>query len=50
MGRFEVGLVLNTGQWGPERTLPHWSELRDMALRAETLGFDTVWTLSLIHI
>ncbi len=41
---FEVGVVLNTGQWGPERTVAHWSELRAMALRAEALGFDTVWT------
>ena len=44
MSRFEVGIVLNTGQWGPERTLARWSELREMALRAEALGFDTVWT------
>ena len=44
MSSFEVGIVLNTGQWGPERTLAHWSELRAMALRAEALGFDTVWT------
>lgn len=44
MTRFEVGVVLNTGQWGPERTLARWSELREMALRAEALGFDTVWT------
>ena len=44
MGSFEVGVVLNTGQWGPERTLARWSDLREMALRAEALGFDTVWT------
>ena len=44
MSRFEVGIVLNTGQWGPERTLARWSELREMALRAEAIGFDTVWT------
>jgi hypothetical protein len=28
VGRFEVGLVLNTGQWGVERKLAQWSELR----------------------
>ncbi len=44
MSRFEIGVVLNTGQWGPERTTAPWSELREMALRAEALGFDTVWT------
>ncbi len=44
MGRFDVGVVLNTGEWGPERNLAHWAELRAMALRAESLGFDTVWT------
>lgn len=44
MSRFEVGVVLNTGEWGPERTLARWSALREMALRAEAIGFDTVWT------
>jgi alkanesulfonate monooxygenase SsuD/methylene tetrahydromethanopterin reductase-like flavin-dependent oxidoreductase (luciferase family) len=44
MGRFEVGIVLNTGQWVPELAQARWSELRAMALRAEALGFDTVWT------
>lgn len=44
MSRFEVGVVLNTGEWGPERALARWSALREMALRAEALGFDTVWT------
>lgn len=44
MSRFEVGVVLNTGQWVPELAQARWSELRAMALRAEALGFDTVWT------
>jgi len=44
VGRFEVGIVLNTGQWGPGQVQAGWSELRAMALRAEALGFDTVWT------
>src|SRR5690349_22058373 len=43
MGTFEVGLALVPGQWGPERTTARWTEVRDMALRAEALGFDTVW-------
>ncbi len=43
MGTFEVGVVLVTRHWGPERTLPRWADVRDMALRAEALGFDTVW-------
>ena len=43
MGKFEVGLVLVTRHWGPDRTLPRWADVRDMALRAEALGFDTVW-------
>jgi len=44
VGTFEVGVVLNTGQWVPELAQARWSELRAMALRAEALGFDTVWT------
>lgn len=43
MGTFEVGFVLVTRHWGPERTLPRWADVREMALRAEALGFDTVW-------
>jgi alkanesulfonate monooxygenase SsuD/methylene tetrahydromethanopterin reductase-like flavin-dependent oxidoreductase (luciferase family) len=44
VGAFEVGVVLNTGQWVPELAQARWPELRAMALRAEALGFDTVWT------
>jgi alkanesulfonate monooxygenase SsuD/methylene tetrahydromethanopterin reductase-like flavin-dependent oxidoreductase (luciferase family) len=43
VGRFEVGIVLYTGQWGPDRTVVHWAELREQALRAEAIGFDTLW-------
>ena len=43
MGRFEVGFVLVTRHWGPERTLPRWTDVRQMALRAEAIGLDTVW-------
>jgi alkanesulfonate monooxygenase SsuD/methylene tetrahydromethanopterin reductase-like flavin-dependent oxidoreductase (luciferase family) len=44
VSRFEVGIVLNTGQWVPGLPPARWSELREMAVRAEALGFDTVWT------
>ena len=43
MTRFEIGLALTIGQWGPDRTTVRWTELRDMAVRAEALGFDTIW-------
>jgi len=43
LGRFDVGLVLVTRHWGADRTLPRWADVRDMALHAEALGFDTVW-------
>jgi alkanesulfonate monooxygenase SsuD/methylene tetrahydromethanopterin reductase-like flavin-dependent oxidoreductase (luciferase family) len=43
VNRFEVGLALTIGQYGPERTTARWIDIRDMAVRAETLGFDTVW-------
>lgn len=44
MGAFEVGLVLVTGQSGPERVTQRWTDLRAMALAAEQMGFDTVWS------
>ena len=40
----EVGVVLVTGDAGAERRTARWDDLRHMALRAEALGFDTVWT------
>ncbi|MFN8622948.1 MAG: LLM class flavin-dependent oxidoreductase, partial [Chloroflexota bacterium] len=43
MGGFEIGLVLPLMQEGAERTTRRWSEIRAIALRAEALGFDTVW-------
>ncbi len=36
-------MVLVTRPWGPDRTLPHWADVRELALRAEALGFDSVW-------
>lgn len=44
MRSFEIGVVLDTGQYGADRVTPRWSDLRDVALRVEAIGFDTVWT------
>jgi alkanesulfonate monooxygenase SsuD/methylene tetrahydromethanopterin reductase-like flavin-dependent oxidoreductase (luciferase family) len=41
---FEIGVVMPIAQFGPERTTARWPELREMALRAEAMGFDTIWT------
>ena len=44
MGRFELGVVVPVQQYGPERVTTHWSRIREFALRAEEIGFDTIWT------
>jgi alkanesulfonate monooxygenase SsuD/methylene tetrahydromethanopterin reductase-like flavin-dependent oxidoreductase (luciferase family) len=44
MAPFQIGIVLPIAQFGPERTTARWPELRAMALRAEAIGFDTIWT------
>ena len=44
MPPFEIGLVIITGQTGPERTTQRWSDIRAMVLAAEAMGFDTVWS------
>lgn len=44
MRTFEVGVVLPLMQFGPDRTTARWSAIRAMALRAEEIGFDTIWT------
>jgi alkanesulfonate monooxygenase SsuD/methylene tetrahydromethanopterin reductase-like flavin-dependent oxidoreductase (luciferase family) len=44
MRSFEIGVVLPLNQSGEDRTTPRWSLIREMALRAEAIGFDTVWT------
>jgi len=41
---FEIGLAIIAGQYGPDRVTARWTEIRDLALRAEALGFDTVWS------
>jgi alkanesulfonate monooxygenase SsuD/methylene tetrahydromethanopterin reductase-like flavin-dependent oxidoreductase (luciferase family) len=43
MGSFEIGLVLPVFQFGPERTTPRWTEMREMARLSEETGFDTIW-------
>jgi len=40
---FEIGVVLPIMQYGPERTTPRWSDLREIATTAEAIGFDTIW-------
>jgi alkanesulfonate monooxygenase SsuD/methylene tetrahydromethanopterin reductase-like flavin-dependent oxidoreductase (luciferase family) len=40
---FEIGVVLPLMQFGSERITPRWTELREMAMRAEAMGFDTLW-------
>jgi alkanesulfonate monooxygenase SsuD/methylene tetrahydromethanopterin reductase-like flavin-dependent oxidoreductase (luciferase family) len=44
LGAFEIGLVLTTAQTGPERTTPRWADLQAIALTAEGMGFDTIWS------
>ena len=44
MALFELGVVLPLMQFGPERTTARWSTIREMAVRAEAIGFDTIWT------
>jgi alkanesulfonate monooxygenase SsuD/methylene tetrahydromethanopterin reductase-like flavin-dependent oxidoreductase (luciferase family) len=44
MSPFEIGIVMPIAQFGPERTTARWPQLREIALRAEQIGFDTIWT------
>lgn len=44
MASFEIGVLLPVMQFGPDRVTARWPELREMALRAEAIGFDTLWT------
>jgi alkanesulfonate monooxygenase SsuD/methylene tetrahydromethanopterin reductase-like flavin-dependent oxidoreductase (luciferase family) len=43
VSKFEVGVILPAGQLGPERVTGRWTDVRDMARRAQALGFDTAW-------
>ncbi len=43
MRSFEIGVVL--GSWRTtDASTVRWAEIRDLAVRAETIGFDTVWS------
>ena len=44
MPPFEIGIVMPIMQFGPDRETARWPDLREMALRAEAIGFDTIWT------
>ena len=44
MRSFEIGIVLPIMQYGPDRATTRWPDLRAMAVRAEEIGFDTIWT------
>src|SRR3954451_22168341 len=44
MRRLEVGLVLPMGDSFVDGTTVRWATIRDLAVRAEEIGFDTVWT------
>jgi alkanesulfonate monooxygenase SsuD/methylene tetrahydromethanopterin reductase-like flavin-dependent oxidoreductase (luciferase family) len=44
MKQFEIGVVLPLAVFGPTRTTPRWTEIREMVVRAEAMGFDTLWT------
>ena len=45
MAAFEIGLVLPTTQFGPERTTPRWTEMREIARLGEETGYDTLWVV-----
>ena len=44
MRPIEIGLVLPMGDSFVDGAPVRWVEIRDLAVRAEELGFDTVWT------
>jgi alkanesulfonate monooxygenase SsuD/methylene tetrahydromethanopterin reductase-like flavin-dependent oxidoreductase (luciferase family) len=44
MRSLELGLVLPTGESFVDGSTARWTDIRGLAIRAEQLGFDTVWT------
>ena len=44
MRPFEIGLVLPMGEVFGGGATSQWANIRDLALRAEEIGFDIVWT------
>lgn len=43
MRTIEIGLMLPTGESFVDGTTARWVEIRELATRAEAIGFDTVW-------
>jgi alkanesulfonate monooxygenase SsuD/methylene tetrahydromethanopterin reductase-like flavin-dependent oxidoreductase (luciferase family) len=43
MRRLEIGLVLPMEESWTDGATPRWVEIRELAIRAEEIGFDTVW-------
>lgn len=43
MRSIELGLVLPLEEAWTDGSTPRWVEIRELALRAEAMGFDTVW-------
>jgi len=41
---FEIGVVLATWRSSQDPTTVPWHEMRDLTVRAEEMGFDTVWS------
>lgn len=44
MRSFEIGVVLGSWRSTTDASTVRWAEIRDLAVRAETIGFDTVWS------
>ena len=44
MRSFEIGVVLTSWRSSQDAATVPWGEIRDLALRAEVMGFDTVWS------
>ena len=44
MRAFEIGVVLGSWRSTTDGSTVPWVEIRDLALRAEAIGFDTVWS------
>jgi alkanesulfonate monooxygenase SsuD/methylene tetrahydromethanopterin reductase-like flavin-dependent oxidoreductase (luciferase family) len=43
MRSLEIGLVLPLEESWTDGATPRWTEIRELAIRAEAMGFDTVW-------
>ena len=44
MRQLRIGFVVLTGDAGPARITARWNMIRSLVLRAEAVGFDTVWS------